>query len=243
MTMLDRMRRHKGWLKWSLAIVVLAFVFLYVPGFMDQSGGVGMPNEVLARVGDREILRFDFPAGLCAATPAVPPADGCGNMSEEVLRSLGIDRQVLQQMIDGLRGTQRGGAARHRGERRGSAPTDRGVPGLPDRRAVHRRDAVPATACRAASTDRSRAVRGRHSERDHARAPAGGAHRLGPCAGRRGGRGAPAPQRAGARRTSSHSARPTSARGWRRPTTISRCSSPRSRRRTRFRRSGGCASS
>jgi len=27
MTMLDRMRRHKNWLKWSLAIVVVA-VFL-----------------------------------------------------------------------------------------------------------------------------------------------------------------------------------------------------------------------
>ena len=26
MTMLDRMRRHKNWLKWSLALVVLTFV-------------------------------------------------------------------------------------------------------------------------------------------------------------------------------------------------------------------------
>ena len=31
MTMLDRMRRHKGWLKWSLALVVLTFVWLYIP--------------------------------------------------------------------------------------------------------------------------------------------------------------------------------------------------------------------
>jgi hypothetical protein len=31
MTMLDRMRRHQGWLKWSLALVVLTFVFFYVP--------------------------------------------------------------------------------------------------------------------------------------------------------------------------------------------------------------------
>ena len=29
MTMLDRMRRHKYWLKWSLALVVLAFIALY----------------------------------------------------------------------------------------------------------------------------------------------------------------------------------------------------------------------
>ena len=31
MTMLDRMRRHKGWLKWSLALVVLTFVVFYIP--------------------------------------------------------------------------------------------------------------------------------------------------------------------------------------------------------------------
>ena len=34
MTMLDRMRRHKDWLKWSLAIVVLAFILLYIPSFL-----------------------------------------------------------------------------------------------------------------------------------------------------------------------------------------------------------------
>jgi hypothetical protein len=31
MTMLDRMRRHKGWLKWSLGLVVVTFVVLYIP--------------------------------------------------------------------------------------------------------------------------------------------------------------------------------------------------------------------
>ena len=100
MTMLDRMRRHIGWLKWSLAIVVLAFVFLYVPGFMDQSGGVGMPNEVLARVGDREILRFDFQQLYARQLQQYRQQLG-GNISEELIRSLGLDRQVLQQMIDG----------------------------------------------------------------------------------------------------------------------------------------------
>ena len=38
MTMLDRMRRHKGWLKWSLAVVVLAFIVLYIPSFLDSRG-------------------------------------------------------------------------------------------------------------------------------------------------------------------------------------------------------------
>jgi len=29
MTMLDRMRRHRNWLKWSLALVVLTFIIFY----------------------------------------------------------------------------------------------------------------------------------------------------------------------------------------------------------------------
>ena len=100
MTMLDRMRRHKGWLKWSLALVVLAFVFLYVPGFMDQTGGVGLPNDVVARVGEREISLLDFQQIYSRQLQAYRLESG-GEISEEVLRSLGIDRQILQQMIDG----------------------------------------------------------------------------------------------------------------------------------------------
>ena len=29
MTMLDRMRRHKSWLKWSLGLVCLAFIIAF----------------------------------------------------------------------------------------------------------------------------------------------------------------------------------------------------------------------
>ncbi len=38
MTMLDRMRRHKGWLKWSLVIVVVAFVAFYIPDLVGTPG-------------------------------------------------------------------------------------------------------------------------------------------------------------------------------------------------------------
>ena len=42
MTMLDRMRRHKGWLKWSLGLVVLAFVvFLHPADFLDDDHDLG----------------------------------------------------------------------------------------------------------------------------------------------------------------------------------------------------------
>ena len=54
MTMLDRMRRHKGWLKWSLALVVLTFVVFYIPEFLgpDQSlmpAATGWPPSIRGR--------------------------------------------------------------------------------------------------------------------------------------------------------------------------------------------------
>jgi hypothetical protein len=53
MTMLDRMRRHKGWLKWSLAIVILAFIVLYIPSFLEP--GIAGNSDVVASVNGREI--------------------------------------------------------------------------------------------------------------------------------------------------------------------------------------------
>ena len=97
--MLDRMRRHKGWLKWSLALVVLAFVFLYFPGFMDQTGGAGLPGGVVARVGGKEIELLDFQQVYSRQLQAYRLESG-GEISEDVLRSLGLDRRILQQMID-----------------------------------------------------------------------------------------------------------------------------------------------
>ena len=53
MTMLDRMRRHKNWLKWSLAIVVVAFVLLYIPNFI-RGGGLGAGAG--AGAGSRDVV-------------------------------------------------------------------------------------------------------------------------------------------------------------------------------------------
>ncbi len=96
--MLDGMRRHKGWLKWSLGLVCLAFAFLYVPGFVDQTALEGMPNEVLARVGDHEITVARF-RQLYLAQLQSYRLQSSGEVTEEVLRSLGIDRQLLQALI------------------------------------------------------------------------------------------------------------------------------------------------
>ena len=54
MTMLDRMRRHKGWLKWSLGLVVVTFVVLYIPSFMGTDQPV-MSGDRLATIDSRSI--------------------------------------------------------------------------------------------------------------------------------------------------------------------------------------------
>ena len=59
MTMLDRMRQHKNWLKWSLGVVVLAFMFLYIPDFLSPTIGVA-PTDVVASIEGREITSLDF---------------------------------------------------------------------------------------------------------------------------------------------------------------------------------------
>ncbi len=101
MTMLDRMRRHKGWLKWSLGLVVLAFVIFYVPAFLNQgdSGQTGSPTDLVASVDGRRITVADFRRAYQAQIDAYRSAYG-GNLSEQMLKQLGLDRQILQQLVD-----------------------------------------------------------------------------------------------------------------------------------------------
>lgn len=100
MTMLDSMRRHKTWLKWSLVLVVLAFIVFYIPDFLqtrDTSGAI--PGGAVARVGDRVITAADFTRVYNAQVQAYRSAYG-GNLNAQLLKQLGIDRQILQQLID-----------------------------------------------------------------------------------------------------------------------------------------------
>jgi len=98
MTMLDRMRRHKGWLKWSLALVVLTFVVFYIPDFLSTSTGAA-PGQVLADVEGEPITVGTFQRRYTAQMNAYRQAYG-GQMNEQLLRQLGIDRQILQQLVD-----------------------------------------------------------------------------------------------------------------------------------------------
>lgn len=101
MTMLDRMRRHKGWLKWSLALVVLAFVVFYIPDFLSgPNPTVGAaPGEVIAEVNGRDLTAGEFRRRYTAQIQAYRSAYG-SNLSEQLLRQLGIEQQILQQMVD-----------------------------------------------------------------------------------------------------------------------------------------------
>jgi peptidyl-prolyl cis-trans isomerase D len=98
MTMLDRMRRHKGWLKWSLALVVLTFVVFYIPDFLTTTTGAS-PNETLADVEGQPITVGTFTRRYNAQVQAYRNAYG-GQLNDQLLKQLGIDRQILQQLID-----------------------------------------------------------------------------------------------------------------------------------------------
>src|SRR6267142_2324217 len=61
MTMLDRMRRHRNWLKWSLALVVLTFIAFYIPSFLDTTTPVGASaSDVVATVNGKDIRGLDY---------------------------------------------------------------------------------------------------------------------------------------------------------------------------------------
>ena len=100
MTMLDRMRRHKNWLKWSLAIVVVAFVALYIPSFMQNQSLDGASNYgVVATVEGRDITVGRFRRVYQQQMQAYRNAYG-GNMDDRLLRQLGIDQRIVQQLIE-----------------------------------------------------------------------------------------------------------------------------------------------
>ena len=48
------MRRRKGWLKWSLGIVAVTFVWFYVPSFFGTQGTAA--TDTLASVNGRDVL-------------------------------------------------------------------------------------------------------------------------------------------------------------------------------------------
>ncbi|HKT79344.1 MAG TPA: peptidyl-prolyl cis-trans isomerase [Vicinamibacterales bacterium] len=99
MTMLDRMRLHRNWLKWSLALVCVAFVIAYIPDFVRGTDATATTGDTLAIVEGREIKADEFQRNYQSQLAAYRQAYG-GNMSEQLLKQLGVDQQILQQMLD-----------------------------------------------------------------------------------------------------------------------------------------------
>ncbi len=99
MTMLDRMRRHKNWLKWSLILVCLAFVVFYIPDFLKGTGADAASGDTVARVEGQEITAGEFRRMYQAQVQAYRSAYG-GQMNDQLLKQLGVEQQILQQMVD-----------------------------------------------------------------------------------------------------------------------------------------------
>ena len=94
MTMLDRMRRHKNWLKWSLALVILAFIALYSTDFVGSPGSAASLNAAVAYVDDEAITAGTFRRVYQRQMQAYTQAYG-GNVNVQLLKQLGIDQQIL----------------------------------------------------------------------------------------------------------------------------------------------------
>src|SRR5439155_19781155 len=97
--MLDKMRRHKNWLKWSLGLVVLAFVIFYIPDFLRGTGADAASGDTIAKVQGHDITAGEFRRSYEAQLQAYRTAYG-GNMNDQLIKQLGIDRQILSQMVD-----------------------------------------------------------------------------------------------------------------------------------------------
>ena len=97
--MLDRMRRHMSWLKWSLGLVCLAFIIFYIPDFLRTNGADAASGETIAKVQGQDITANEFRRTYQAQLQAYRSAYG-GQMNEQLLKQLGVEQQILQQMVD-----------------------------------------------------------------------------------------------------------------------------------------------
>jgi peptidyl-prolyl cis-trans isomerase D len=99
MTMLDQMRRHKSWLKWSLGFVALALVIFFVPNFLQPNPTGAISGETVATIEGRDITAGEFRRTYDAQLQAYRNAYG-GNVSEQLLKQLGVDEQIIRQLVD-----------------------------------------------------------------------------------------------------------------------------------------------
>lgn len=101
--MLDGMRRHKGWLKWSLGLVCLTFIVFYVPSFLDSGGVPGVTgaqaSDVIASVEGEEITAGEYQRLYAQQLQSIRQAYG-GSLDEKMLQQLGVGQRLVSQMVD-----------------------------------------------------------------------------------------------------------------------------------------------
>ena len=100
MTMLDRMRRHKGWLKWSLALVVLTFIVFYIPDFLGQDAATttlgAAPREVIAEVDGHDLTAGEFQTRYQSQLQAYQQQGS--NQQQQLSESLAKAREEEQRL-------------------------------------------------------------------------------------------------------------------------------------------------
>lgn len=99
MTMLDRMRRRKNWLKWSLGIVVATFIALYFPSFMGPATDGTAPNDAIATVDGRPVTVAKYQRAYRQQVDQLRNAYG-DQFNEQMLQQLQMPMRVLQQLVD-----------------------------------------------------------------------------------------------------------------------------------------------
>jgi peptidyl-prolyl cis-trans isomerase D len=101
MTMLDRMRRRKNILKWLLAVVVVGLSLYLIPvdwlGTNPTAGA--LPRETVASIDGHDLTAGEFQQRYVAQMQAYQQQFG-GQMNAQLMRQLGVDQQVLNQMVD-----------------------------------------------------------------------------------------------------------------------------------------------
>ena len=155
--MLDRMRRHMDWLKWSLGLVVVAFILFYIPDFLRGSGADAASGDTIASVQGREITTGEFRRTYQAQLQAYRSAYGA-NMSDSAAQT--SSALTADPPADGRRRAALAEAdlPRRLRERRGSAQRIFSTPAFQENGA-HRRAALPAAAADAAAAARALGVR------------------------------------------------------------------------------------
>ena len=91
------MRRHRAWLNWFLVLVIATFILLYIPVFLKTEAGSA--GEVVADVGGMSITKGDYDKAYQRQRQAYERMYQ-GRLDPAVLRSLGLEQQALNGLVD-----------------------------------------------------------------------------------------------------------------------------------------------